>query len=83
MAMKGEALNQFERYIAEHERPTNIICKQLDVDGNHPITLKSFRTDNGGEYTSSEFKKFCLNHGIKRELTIPHTLQQNGVAECQ
>ena len=39
------------------------------------------RLDNGGEFTSNEFNDFCKEVGIKRELTIPYTLQQNGVVE--
>jgi transposase InsO family protein len=30
---------------------------------------------------SSDFKKFCDKHGIKREYTIPGTPKQNGVVE--
>ena len=83
MASKAEALNRFERYISEYGKPTKVICEQPDANGDHPISPSSLWTNNRGEYTSHEFKKFCLNHGIKRELTIPHTLQQNGVAERQ
>ncbi len=32
--------------------------------------LKIFRFDNGGEYTSLEFNKFCKENGIARQLTI-------------
>ena len=43
--------------------------------------IKTLRSDNGGEYTSTEFTSFLTKEGIKHELTIPHTPQQNGVAE--
>jgi hypothetical protein len=43
--------------------------------------IKILRSDNGGEYTSKEFVKFCKDVGIKRELTTPYNPQQNGVAE--
>ena len=33
--------------------------------------LKCLRTDNGGEYTSAVFARFCENLGVKRELTVP------------
>jgi len=39
------------------------------------------RSDNGGEYTSKEMEKLCLDRGIGREFTIPHTPEQNPVAE--
>jgi transposase InsO family protein len=43
--------------------------------------IKILKSDNGGEYTSKEFAKFCKDAEIKRELTTPHNPQQNGVAE--
>jgi hypothetical protein len=43
--------------------------------------IKILRSDNGGEYTSNEFGSFCIDVGIKRELTTPYNPQQNGVAE--
>ena len=33
--------------------------------------LKVLRTDRGGEFTSSEFRTFCEEQGIKREMTAP------------
>ena len=39
------------------------------------------RTDRGCEYLSDEFKQLCDDKGIDRQLTIPGTPQQNGVAE--
>ncbi|MHB1946432.1 MAG: reverse transcriptase domain-containing protein, partial [Metallibacterium sp.] len=52
--------------------------KQFIVDYGKPALL---RTDNGGEYTSEEFKKFCLENRIRRETTIPRTPEQNGRSE--
>jgi hypothetical protein len=43
--------------------------------------IKILRSDNGREYTSKEFAKFCKYYGIKRDLTTPYNPQQNGVAE--
>ena len=43
--------------------------------------MKTFRSDNGGELTSNEFKELCRDLGIKRELTTPYNPQQNGVEE--
>jgi hypothetical protein len=43
--------------------------------------IKYFQSDNGGEYTSNQFKSFFNQHGIFHKLTCPHTSQQNGIAE--
>eukprot|EP01018_Ginkgo_biloba_P008530 Gb_21972 [translate_table: standard] len=43
--------------------------------------LRILRTDRGGEYISHDFNNFCIENGIKRQLTARYTPQQNGVAE--
>ena len=43
--------------------------------------IKIFKSNNGGEFTSGEFKSFCKEFGIKRELSTPYNPQQNGVVE--
>jgi hypothetical protein len=41
----------------------------------------SFRCDNGREYLSKEIKDYFRSKEIVYELTVPYTLEQNGVAE--
>ena len=43
--------------------------------------MKALRSDNGGEYVSIEFKKFCASEGIRWELITPHNARQNGIAK--
>ena len=43
--------------------------------------VKVLRTDNGGEYTSTQFEDFLKADGIRHERTVPKTPEQNGVAE--
>ena len=43
--------------------------------------LKKLRTDNGGEYSNHKFQDLCKNEGITHQKSIPHTPEQNGVAE--
>ena len=43
--------------------------------------IKTFRSNNGGEFTSNEFKELCKDSGIKRELSTPYNPQHNGIAE--
>ena len=68
MKNKSEVLDKFKEFVAVSENQTGKKVKRL-------------RADNGGEYTSGEFKKYCKNHGILQEATIPYTPQQNGVSE--
>ena len=51
------------------------------VEKEYRNKVKSLSSDNGGEHVSSEFKNFCVEEGIKWELTTPHNPQQIGVAE--
>ena len=44
-------------------------------------TIKCFRLDGGGEFTSNEFKSYLSHHGISCHLSCPYTPQQNGVVE--
>ena len=43
--------------------------------------IRVLRSDNGGEYTSKEFEGFCRQEGIRRQLVVSYTPEQNGVAE--
>ena len=65
---KFQALESFRLYLNEIEN-------QLEKK------VKTLRTDRGREYLSKQFKKLCNDKGITRQLTIPSTTQQNGVAE--
>ncbi|GKV34500.1 hypothetical protein SLEP1_g42871 [Rubroshorea leprosula] len=65
---KSQVFKYFQHYHAMVERETG-------------LKLKCLRTDNGGEYTSKEFRDYCLKHGIRHEKTVPGTPQHNGVAE--
>ena len=51
------------------------------VENQLDRTVKALRTDRGREYLSDQFKALCDEKGIARQLTIPGTPQQNGVAE--
>ena len=51
------------------------------IDNHTKKKINIFRSDNGREFTSNEFKDLRKDLGIKRELTTPYNPQQNGVAE--
>ena len=54
---------------------------KAEVENHTGQRLKTLRTDNGGEYTSGEFQAHLKDCGIRHELTIPKTPEQNGAAE--
>ena len=68
MQRKSETFGKFKEFLAEAE-------KQLGK------SLKTLRSDRGGEYLDNEFEDYLLEHGIVSQLTAPGTPQQNGVAE--
>ena len=43
--------------------------------------MKVLRFDNGGEYTSKEFKDYLASKGIKYQLSIPGRSEQNRVTK--
>ena len=51
------------------------------VGNQYGKKIKTLRTDNGGEYLSGKFKAFLKKEGVRHELTVPKTPEQNGVAE--
>nr|GEW76248.1 DNA-directed DNA polymerase [Tanacetum cinerariifolium] len=51
------------------------------VEKEKSLKIKSMRSDRGGEFLPKEFNKFCEDNGIRRFLTAPYSLQQNGVVE--
>jgi transposase InsO family protein len=54
---------------------------RAQVENQTGKNIKVLRSDNGGEYTSNDFKDLCKEEGIKRELTVSYNPQQNGVVE--
>jgi hypothetical protein len=44
-------------------------------------SIKILHLDQVGEYKLGDFNKYCKDNGIVQHFTVPHTPQQNGVAE--
>lgn len=65
---KSEVLSKFEEYESMVTNATG-------------LKIQTLRSDNGGEYTSKEFAKFCTSKGIMHQFTNPYTPEQNGVSE--
>lgn len=51
------------------------------VENQSACRMKRIRSDRGKEYTSNVFDKFCDDEGVKHQLTVGYTPQQNGVSE--
>ena len=56
------------------------IFKEM-VENETDLKIKTLRSDNGGEFTSNEFRNYCEEHGIKRQFSVARTPQQNRVIE--
>ncbi len=67
---KSEVLTKFKEYVTYVEK-----------QGGDHTNVKLLRTDNGGEYTSNDFVKYCTEKGISHQFTNPYCPEQNGVAE--
>jgi hypothetical protein len=65
---KSSALAVFKNFKAFTEAESN-------------YKLVAVRSDRGGEYTSNAFQEFCKENGIRHQLTVAYTPQQNGIAE--
>jgi len=65
---KYEVFGQFQEWKAQVKKFTG-------------CTLKTLRSDNGGEFTSNEFSSFLKTEGVRHEFTVPKCSEQNGVAE--
>ena len=70
---KSEVTSKFKEFVMLMENNSHQI-KKLNV-------INSVRSDNGGEYRSDEFKKYCSEKGISQQFTNPYCPQQNGVSE--
>ncbi|XP_072145590.1 uncharacterized protein [Dermacentor andersoni] len=60
MKAKSEVLLKFDKY-------------RHMAENLHKTKVKTYRTDNGGEYTSKEFNQYLAKHCIRHQLTIPGT----------
>lgn len=65
---KSDAFSEFVNY-------QKLVENQLDTK------IKALQSDNGTEYTRSDFKSHLESHGITHRKTVPYCPQQNGVAE--
>lgn len=65
----------------KNEAAQNLINYIKEINTQKGVKVKRIRCDNGGEFSSSYFKSFCIKKGIKIEYTVAYSPQQNGSAE--
>ncbi|MCO5569407.1 hypothetical protein L7F22_023119 [Adiantum nelumboides] len=65
---KSQLFSYFKEYCASAQR-------------QHDVPIQALRSDNGRDYVSNALLQFCKVEGIKHQVTVPYTPQQNGVAE--
>ncbi|GKB30530.1 retrotransposon protein, putative, ty1-copia subclass [Tanacetum coccineum] len=70
-------------YLLKHKHEVFETFKvfQKEVENQLGKTIKSLRSDHGGEYMSQEFLDHLKDHGIITHHTYPYTPQHNGVSE--
>nr|GEX86614.1 retrotransposon protein, putative, Ty1-copia subclass [Tanacetum cinerariifolium] len=79
--------NEFSRYgyvyLLKHKHEVFETFKvfQKEVENQLGKTIKSLRSDRGGEYMSHEFLDHLKEHGIISHSTPPYTPQNNRVSE--
>ena len=74
LKQKSEVFSKFLEYVKLVENNSdNYQIKNLNI--------QAVRSDNGGEYLSDRFTKYCNEKGIARQFTNPYCPEQNGVAE--
>lgn len=65
---RSDILTEFKKY-------------QLRVEKKTGHKIIKLRSDNAKEYISKEFRDYLESQGIRRQLSVEYTPQQNGVAE--
>jgi len=68
MKFKSEVLSRFKEF-----------AEMVNNKGEEKIQM--ILSDNGGEYTSEDFKNYCKSKGIEQFHSSPYSPNQNGTAE--
>nr|GEZ45460.1 hypothetical protein [Tanacetum cinerariifolium] len=69
-------------FLATKDETTPILKTFLTgVENQLSLKVKVLKSDNGTEFKNFDLNQFCGLKGIKREFSVPRTLQQNGIAD--
>jgi transposase InsO family protein len=75
LVKKYDVFETFKGWRAQVKTQTENKIKALN------IRVRYLRSDNGGEYTSKEFRRYCKEDRILRHLTTVYTPEPNAVVE--
>nr|GEU60749.1 hypothetical protein [Tanacetum cinerariifolium] len=65
---------------SKDETPSVIKTFIIGLENLLSLKVKIIRCDNETEFKNADLNQFCGLKGIKREFSVPRTLQQNGIA---
>ena len=65
-------------YLLKNKSDTTKATEKFLADTSLYGTVKRFRTDNGTEFTSSDFRSLMASNKIKHEFSAPYSPHQNG-----
>ena len=68
-------------YLLKNRSDTTKATEKFLADTSLFGTVKRFRTDNGTEFTSSDFRSLMARNKIKHEFSAPYSPHQNSTAE--
>ena len=68
-------------YFLKSESDTLAATEKFLADSASYGSVKRLRSDNGGEFTSAEFKNLMIGNLIKHEFSSPNSPHQNGSVE--
>lgn len=68
-------------YFLRSKSDTLAATEKFMADSAPYGSVKRLRSDNGGEFTSIEFKSLMIKNHIKHEFSAPYSPHQNGTAE--
>ena len=74
-------LEVFKHFKMEVEDATDRKIKAFHSDREGEYKSDLFHSNREGEYKSDLFQKFCKENGIIHLISMPHTPEQNGIAE--
>ena len=68
-------------YLLKHKNDTVKAAERFLADCAPYGSVKRLRTDNGSEFTSTEFRSLLVRNRIKQEFSSPYSPHQNGTVE--